>query len=185
MKDNETDEQRSERLGKLREQFPWALRENPSDVVKLWTKREGKDGQKLTQQQQRELLGFGGEGPAANDYDSASSDEGGTGGSKRRRRQHHDDREAGGSDGCDDRDVKKMRGPDDDGVCRDASGGPQERGVEGGGLRMDIWMQKTALGWRALTIGGLGGSSSNSWGGVLRTIRGWVFMAKAAAALWR
>jgi len=133
MKDNETDEQRSERLGKLREQFPWALRENPSDVVKLWTKREGKDGQKLTQQQQRELLGFGGEGPAANDYDSASSDEGGTGGSKRRRRQHHDEGEAGGSDGCDDRDVKKMRGPDDDGVCRDASGGPQGEGGGGGG----------------------------------------------------
>lgn len=127
MKECENDEQRSERLEKLREQFPWAPRENPSEVIKMWTKREGKDGQKLTMQQQRELLGFGGDDAGGDDYGSDSSDEGG-GGSKRRRRRQNGEGEGGGGDSGDDREAKKSRGPGEDGGVGHSSGGPQGDG---------------------------------------------------------
>lgn len=108
MKERETEEQRSERLEKLREEFPWLPYPNPAEMVKKWTQREAKNGQKLSQQQQMELLGFGGDDAGA-ESDSDSDD--GGGGSKRRRKRVGGD----GGESDEEREGKRLRGPGEEG----------------------------------------------------------------------
>ena len=52
MKARETEEQRHERLAKLREQWPWLPHEHPAELVRRWGQREGKQGHQISQQKQ-------------------------------------------------------------------------------------------------------------------------------------
>ena len=127
MKERETEEERSERLKKLREQFPWAPHESPAELVRKWGERDSKARQKLSDQQKRELLGFGGDGDGGND-DSSSDEDGG--GSKRRRRRQGRGQGSGEDVSGDEREGKRLKGAaEDDGVQFGGVGG----GVAGDG----------------------------------------------------
>ena len=128
MKERETDEQRNERLKKLREQFPWAPHASPAELVRKWSERDSKARQKLSDQQQRELLGFGGDGDGGDD--NSSSDEDG-GGSKRRRRRQGRGAGSGDDASGDEREGKRLKGAAEDG-SRHFGGAGGGAGGDGG-----------------------------------------------------
>jgi hypothetical protein len=131
MKERETEEQRNERLQKLRVQFPWAPRSNPAEVVRKWTERDSKSAQKLSEQQQRELLGFG-TVPGADDDGSSSGED--DRGSRRKRRRVASGAGSADDGSGDEREGRRLRGPgeDESAYAGFAGGGPagDERGTE-------------------------------------------------------
>ena len=101
IKELETDAEREERLEKLGSMFPWTPRDDVQAVVARWTQREGKDAQKLSNEQQMQLLGFGGEGGHHRDAGDSDSSDDAPAGSKRRRRAKQEQEQAWTLDGED------------------------------------------------------------------------------------
>jgi hypothetical protein len=101
IKEMETDAEREERLEKLGSMFPWTPREDVQAVVARWTQREGKGAQKLSNSQQMQLLGFGGEALAHSDARDSDSSDDAAAGSKRRRRAKQEQEQESTLDGDD------------------------------------------------------------------------------------